>query len=62
MILTQTVMYAGYFKYATSLPHLFFFNLQLLDLSSYLSQLESILERLGFISVQVPDHNFVPEG
>jgi len=42
--------------------HIFFFYLQLLDLSSYLSKLESILERVGFISNQVPDHNFVPEG
>jgi hypothetical protein len=60
VILTQTVVYAGYFKYATTLP--LFFHLQLLDLSSYSSQLESILERVGFISIQVPDHNFVPEG
>jgi hypothetical protein len=47
-----------------NMPRLFHFSfhLQLLDLSSYLSQLESTLERAGFISIQVIVHNFVPEG
>jgi hypothetical protein len=50
---------------ALNMPRLFqifFFYLQLLDLSSYSSKRERILERVGFISIQVPDHNFVPEG
>jgi hypothetical protein len=54
-------MYTGYCKYDTTLPH-HFLNLQLLDLSSYLSQFESILERVGSISIQVSVHNFLPEG